>query len=108
MDFEEAKAKSLIKQMSQGSLPPNGGSIATEPICPQCGLLHPPVEPGKKCPNAPIQVGEKKVGTTKFLVDLKNICASQIEKKNIKDVEKMFKKLTIEITKFLEGYEEEL
>jgi len=106
VDFEEAKAKALIKQMDQGPLQTSGGSVATEPVCPQCGLLHPPIRSGTECPNAPIQIGEKRVDTAKFLVDLKNICSSQIEKKNIKDVEKMFKKLTMEVTKFLESYEE--
>ena len=106
VDFEEAKAKALIEQMGQGPLQPSGGSVITEPVCPQCGLLHPPVRPDEKCPNAPIQIGEKKVDTTKFLIDLKNICTSQIEKKNIKDIEKMFKSLIVEITKFLENYKE--
>lgn len=106
MDFEDAKAKDLIEQMKQRPLQSSGGSVTTEPVCPQCGLLHPPIRSDEKCPNAPIQIGEKKVDTTKFFVDLKNICTSQIEKKNIEDVEKMFKKLTIEITKFLENYEE--
>ena len=105
MEFEEAKAKALIGQIQQQPHM-SGGSIATEPVCPQCGLLHPPIRPGEKCPNAPIQIGEEKVDTTKFFVDLKNICTSQIEKKKIKDVEKMFSKLIIEITGFLESYEE--
>jgi len=111
MDFEEAKAKALIQQMQSPSQTSGGsisvsGAVNTEPVCPQCGLLHPPVRPGEKCPNAPIKIEGEKVDTTKFLVDLKNICASQIEKKNIKDVEKMFKSLIVEIIKFLENYKE--
>ncbi len=106
MDLEEIKARDLIKQMQQSNVQPNNESIGTQPVCPHCGLIHPPINPGQECPNAPIQIGEEKFDTTTFFVDLKNISISQIEKKGIKDVEKMFKSLIIEITKFLENYEE--
>lgn len=106
MDIEETKARALIEQLQQPRLQSNGGSVGTQPVCPDCGLIHPPIKPGEKCLGAPIQTGEKKIDTTKFFADLRNICVSQIEKKGIKDVERLFKNLTIEITKFLEGYEE--
>ena len=108
MDFEETKARNLINQMNQ-RIPKQSviSPIGTEqPVCPQCGLIHPPLRPGEKCPNAPIQSGEKKIDTSKFFASLKNICVSQIEKKGIKDVEKLFNNLVIEVTKYLENYEE--
>jgi hypothetical protein len=80
--------------------------------CPQCGLLHPPLKDGEKCPNAPIKTkdestGEEKIiDPTKFLVDMKNIIVSQMEIKKISNPENLFKFLTVEITKLLEGYKE--
>jgi hypothetical protein len=88
----------------QPKAPPEGA-------CPQCGTLHPPLPPGAKCPMAPIKVKssdgtEKTVDVNKFLADLKNIIISQSEIKKIKDVEKLFKNIIVEMTKYLESYEE--
>jgi len=77
--------------------------------CPQCGVMHPPVPAGKKCPNAKVEIPEAGVrdeDINKFLSQLKNITVSQIESKGIKDGNKLFKNLTLELTKFLEGYSE--
>lgn len=82
-----------------------------EGACPQCGIIHPPLPPGARCPMASIKVktqdgNEKEVDINKFLVDLKNIIISQTDSKNIKDLEKLFKNIIIETTKYLESYKE--
>lgn len=49
---------------------------------------------------------EKTVDVNKFLADLKNIIISQSDIKKIKDVEKLFKNIIVEVTKYLESYKE--
>jgi len=76
-------------------------------VCSECGLIHPPILDGTPCPNAPIKtVDNKEIDLTKMLINLKNIFNSQIQIKKIKDPEKLFKLIIIEITKFLENYKE--
>jgi hypothetical protein len=76
-------------------------------ICSQCGLSHPPVSPGEKCPMAKEKTSSGKViDYNPFLGSIRNILSSQIEMKKIKDPEKIFGELTISITKFLEVYKE--
>jgi len=77
--------------------------------CPQCGIMHPPLRVGEKCPVAKVEVKEAGItpdNVTKFTVDLRNIAISQIESKGIKDGNKLFKHLTIEFMKLLENYNE--
>lgn len=79
--------------------------------CHECGLLHPPLQPGEKCPNAPIKVKckdgkEKVVDPTNFLSKMKDIIVSQMGQKQIEDSEKFFNYLTLELTKAMERYEE--
>lgn len=104
------------------SVRPMGPSIKTAPPkpktisvadggCPQCGTIHPPVPPGQKCPMAKVKVKnekgeEKEIDVNKFLAQLKNIIVSQSEQKEIKDVEKLFKNIILEVTKYIEGYSE--
>lgn len=79
--------------------------------CPQCGMIHPPLPPGAKCPMAPVKVKtkdghEKDIDVNRFLADLKNIIISQSEAKKITDIEKLFKNIILETTKYLESYKE--
>jgi len=95
--------------VSTGSHPAQVAS--TLPQCPQCGLLHPPNTDGKPCANAPIQGGTANVidldmEINKFLMMLKNIAVSQIQSKDIKDLNKFLQYMTIEMTKLMEGYNE--
>ena len=76
-------------------------------VCSECGLIHPAILDGTPCPNAPITTEDNKaVDLSKMLINLKNIFNSQIQIKKIKDPEKLFKLIIIEITKFLENYKE--
>jgi hypothetical protein len=91
-------------------VPPKPATVsAAEGACPQCGTIHPPVR--GKCPMAKVKVKtntgeEKEVDVNKFLAQLKNIIVSQAEQKKIQDVEKLFKNIIVEVTKYLEGYSE--
>ena len=87
--------------------PPNYTITPTFEPCSQCGTFHPPLQPGQECPLAPIKTKDNKsVDINKFLTMLKTILNSQVSKKNIKDPEKLIKLLIIEVTKYLENYEE--
>jgi hypothetical protein len=94
-----------------GKPPQPAGLKASSDSCPQCGMIHPPLQPGQKCPLAPVKVKgnnqeEKTVDINRFLADLKNIIVSQSEQRGIKDIEKLFKNIIIEVTKYIEGYSE--
>ncbi len=103
----DINSQAMLSNIKQGSIPvPAQGAFAE---CPQCGSMHPPINPGEICPNKKIEIkaaGLKDEDINKFLVSLKNICVSQIESKSIKDGNKLFKHLIMELTKFLEGYKE--
>jgi hypothetical protein len=74
-------------------------------VCSQCGLMHPPVS--GKCPNIAGKDAEgKEINSSKFLTDMKNILESKIAEKNIKDHNKFFGMITVEVMKFIETYEE--
>ena len=78
-------------------------------LCDQCGLMHPPLPKGEKCPAAKNAIKNEDGTFVDFEVyfnDLKNIIFSQIHNKNVKNYDLLSKKLIINITKFLESYEE--
>lgn len=79
--------------------------------CRECGMIHPPLRQGEKCPNAMPKAktadGEEKIiDVNKYLNNLRNILISQISMKGIQDVDKLFKNITLEITKYLETYKD--
>ena len=80
-------------------------------VCSQCNTVHPPLRPGAKCPNAIVKSITKEgedviVDVNKYLVNIRNILMSNIDKHEIKDINKLFQNITLEITKYLEGYKE--
>jgi hypothetical protein len=59
--------------------------------CPQCGLIHPPLAPGLKCPLSKDKNSNGEViDSSDFLVQIKNIVVSKIQTKDIKDSKKVF------------------
>lgn len=82
-------------------------------VCPQCNMVHPPLKPGETCPNAKVILNTeasnkeaRDIDINKYVVALRNILVSQINQKKIKNIEKLFQNITLEVTKFLEGYNE--
>lgn len=76
-------------------------------VCPECGVMHPPVPPGQRCPNAKVDlptISDAEIG--QFIGSWKNIIVSQLEKRNFKEPKKVFQQATLMLTKFLEEYEE--
>lgn len=94
--------------------PPATAATATQEgiigdTCPQCNSIHPPLKPGQMCPNAKVNVpGIKDEEIGDFLVSMRNIIISQVEKTQVKDVKKLFQQATVVLAKFLEEYKEEL
>lgn len=75
--------------------------------CSQCGLIHPPLKSGEKCPMAlDKDLKGNIIDYNPLLRPLKDIVSSQIYSKQIKDHKKLFGIVIVEITKFLEKYEE--
>lgn len=75
--------------------------------CPQCGLTHPPLQPGERCPMAKEKANDGSViDTANFINQLKIICTNQIRKKDIKNHKKLFGQIIISVTKQLEEYQE--
>lgn len=111
MVLNELQTKAAPAVASTGAHPSQVASSL--PKCPACGLLHPPNADGKPCTNAPAttpgnaNVVDLDMEINKYLVTLKNIAVSQIQSKGIKDVNKLLQYMTIEMTKLLEGYNEQ-
>ena len=107
-DNESISNEHIDPSILKSSPPPT--PAPTPGACPQCGTLHPPLRPGEKCPIAKVKVVSEKEGkdidVNKYLNTFRDIIISQIGIKNIKDPDKLFKNITIELTKFLEGYSE--
>lgn len=77
------------------------------PKCSECGLSHPPVPVGEKCPLAKEKtITGEEINFNDFFVSLKNILTSQIKIKQIKDYKKLLGKMIVEITKIAEEYKE--
>lgn len=75
--------------------------------CPQCGLVHPPLKEGMSCPMKPIKsISGTEIDTSKFFASLKNILISQIQKKQIKNPNKLMNEMIVHITTFAENYKE--
>jgi len=79
--------------------------------CQQCDMMHPPLRPGEKCPNAMAKAmkegsNDPTLDINKYLTTLQTIMISQVSKKKIKDIKKFYQNITIEMTKFLEDYTE--
>ena len=105
----ELAAQSTINQMNMQSPPLTGGMGSTFGLCKQCGFSHPPIPDGSICPNAGVVVEtaggvKKELNIEQYLVTLKNIIVSQISMKKIQEPDKLFKNITIEVTKYLETY----
>lgn len=76
-------------------------------MCPQCGLSHPPIPQGSRCPMAKEKTNDgNEIKLDDFFTSLKNILVSQIKKKNIKDPKRILAFTLVMITKLLEKYEE--
>jgi len=104
---EQIAAQNIISQINNNPTSPSPTPPASGGACPQCGLMHPPVNPGEKCPMAPITTQDNTVvDPTNFLTKMKFIISNQLEQKSIKDPEKLFQHLTVELMKAMESYKE--
>jgi len=104
---EQIAAQNIIQNINNNSTPPSQVPAPSGDVCPQCGTIHPPVPPGETCPMAPIKTKDNKVvDPTEFLSKMKFIISNQLEQKSIKDTDKFFQHLTVELMKAMEGYKE--
>lgn len=108
---QNPQINSTIQQLNQQTIDPSKNAInPAQGVCPECNMVHPPLPNGQKCPNKPVDPSESGGITqeqiNKYLVNLKNIIFSQIQQRGIKDGNKLFQQLTINITKYLESYTE--
>jgi len=74
--------------------------------CSQCGFFHPPLQPGEKCSLAKDKVGDKEIDLNSFFTRLKPILISSIEKKQIKDLNKLYTAVILSLQKILDSYKE--
>lgn len=104
---EQIAAQNIIQNINSNPQPPGPAPAPSGGVCPQCGIMHPPVKPGEVCPMAPIKTKDNKVvDPTNFLTKMKLIISNQLEQKGVKDPEKFFQHLTIELMKAMEEYKE--
>lgn len=75
--------------------------------CPQCGLLHPPLQEGQICPMAKQKTDSgEEIELTQFFADLRNILISQIKTKKIKDPKRLMRYILVGTTKLIERYKD--
>jgi hypothetical protein len=86
---------------------PNAGPPAAM-LCSECGLFHPPLPDGMKCPSKleKLSNGEA-IDLGNFMLNMKNIVMSHIHKNNIKDYKKLLALILIKVTKSLENYKDD-
>lgn len=82
------------------------GFSPSQDKCSQCGMYHPVLQPGERCPMLTDVVAGEEIDFNLLFTPLRTICISQIQRKNIKNHKKLFAEVTIAITKFLEAYQE--
>lgn len=77
-------------------------------VCHQCGLIHPTVLAGEKCPMSKDRnsTGES-IDTGSFTAQMRNIVVSKIQSKKIKDHKKLFSAVLVNLFKFLDEYKED-
>jgi len=82
-------------------------------VCKECGMMHPPLAKGQRCPNArvaPLKTDDPNAvddaTVNKHVVDIRNIIMAQMKGKEIKNQKKFFQYAVIELTKALEQYNE--
>jgi hypothetical protein len=95
----------ILSQVQAGA--PPAPISASQGECHQCGLIHPPIQPGDKCPNAPLKVKgdqEQQINVNELVVKIKDILASQLEQKDIKDLKKFTGEMIMNLMKFCEDY----
>lgn len=86
---------------------PQGPQNLPNVECPQCGFKHPKLPEGERCPMAKEKTKDgTDINYEQFMRNVRNIMSSQIQTKSIKDPNKMFASLTVEIMKLAENYEE--
>lgn len=99
--------KVLNELQTQVASTPPVSAAPSQGQCPQCNLFHPPIPPGEKCPNAPVKVeGISEIQVNEIVVKVKDILASQLEQKGVKDFNKFSGGLIVELMKYCEGYKE--
>jgi hypothetical protein len=80
---------------------------ASQGTCPECGLIHPPLAPGLKCPNAKIKIdGVSDSQVNLLVVQIKDILTSQLEQKGIKKYDNFKNGLIMALMKYCEEYKE--
>ncbi len=100
--MEEQRILNQVR--SQAPAPP---AVPTQGQCPQCQLFHPPVGPGERCPNAPLEVeGTKTINVNEIVVKVKDILASQLEQNEVKDIDKFVGGMIVALMKYCEEYKE--
>lgn len=78
------------------------------PQCPQCGKYHPPVNDGEDCPlKESSEAIQKGVDVNHFLSIMRKVLISNIETKDIQDLDKFQNYLIVKLTKEIENYKEE-
>jgi hypothetical protein len=105
LNKESLEQQRILNEVRQ-NVPP--AAAPTQGQCPQCKSYHPPLAPGEKCPNAKVEVkGMSEVNVNEFVVKVRDILASQMEQKEVKDIKKFTSGMVIALMKYCEEYKED-
>ena len=82
------------------------GMMPVSAYCPQCGYSHPPIAVGEKCSLAKEKVGGIELDLNPFFLKLKPMLVYCIQKKEIKDLNKLYTAVILSLQKILDDYKE--
>ena len=86
---------------------PSATAVPSQGECPQCKSFHPPLGPGEKCPNAEVKVkGIDEISINIFVVKVRDILVSQLEQKEVKDIDKFVGGMVLGLMKYCEEYKD--
>jgi len=73
-----------------------------QPICHQCGLMHPPLSPGETCPL--VKKEDSKYNFSEFFSELKSLLIDFIKENNLDELQQknLFDNINMHVNDFLE------
>lgn len=87
--------------------PTNGPGGGSNIQCQECGFMHPPVQGGGSCPLVQKKdVQGNVIDVNPTLTSMKNILIANMQTKGIKDHQKFYRFIIVNLTKQIEQYKE--
>ena len=107
--LQDQNNKTQVINIEPPAPTPPPAAVPTGNTCQECKMIHPPLRQGEQCPNKSQDLSKSGLddsAVNKFIVDIRNMVVSQMDKKGITDGTKFFQFTVMELMKILEEYNE--